>query len=230
MTRLLAALALFAVLAISPPLSATCPSGGLVPALLTPITAAMPRDRGALVAGYRVEPSATTALSFEGVRLVRGRRISIPMQAVTIAPGLVRLTPTTTVRPGAYALEGLGAASDLTVSRSPMPGAPVRPVLSAVRRVASTGATAGVELRATLGFAVPTGIVAILSAWGEATTASVWSRAVVGQSEVVLHTTSDACTPDGAEAPPAEGPVAVRIAYVDQFGQVSPWSEPFNAE
>jgi hypothetical protein len=230
MKHLLALFAALVVLALGAPLRATCPSGGLVPALLTPITAAMPRERGALVAGYRAEPSATTALSFEGVRMVRGRRISIAMQAVEIAPGLVRLVPSATVRPGTYGLEGLGPTTDLVVGRTPMPGAPVRPVLSAVRRVAVAGASGGVELRATLGFPVPTGIVAILSAWGEASTPSVWSRAVIGQSEVVLHTTAELCTPDGASPPPEEGSFSVRIAYVDQFGQLSPWSDPVSAE
>lgn len=226
----LAALAALAILALGSPLQATCPHGGLVPALLTPITSPMPRERGALVAGYRVEASATTGLSFEGVRLVRGRRISIAMQSIEIAPGLVRLVPSATVRPGTYGLEGLGPTTDLVVGRTPMPGAPVRPVLSAVRRVAVAGASAGVELRATLGFAVPTGIVAILSAWGEASTPSVWSRAVVGQTEVVLHSTAETCTPDGAAPPPEEGPLSVRVAYVDQFGQISPWSELASAE
>lgn len=229
MKHLSALLFVAALLAVTPA-RATCPHGGLVPSLLTPITSALPRDHGALVAGYRFEPAATTALSFEGVRLVRGRRVTIGLQSVPIAPGLSRLVPTTAPRPGTYGLEGLGPTTDLLVGRTPMPGAPVRPTMSAVRRVAVAGAAAGVELRATLGFAVPTGIVAILSAWGDSDHASVWSRAVVGQTEVVLHSTSESCAPDGAEPPPTEGPVAVRIAYVDQFGQVSPWSDAITAE
>ncbi len=163
----LSALFFVAALLAVTPARATCPHGGLVPSLLTPITSALPRDHGALVAGYRFEPAASTALSFEGVRLVRGRRVTIGLQSVPIAPGLSRLVPTT----------------DLLVGRTPMPGAPVRPTMSAVRRVAVAGAATGVELRATLGFAVPTGIVAILSAWGDSDHPSVWSRAVVGQSD-----------------------------------------------
>jgi hypothetical protein len=212
--------------------AADCAATHAVPALLTPITAAMPQSSGALVAGFRSE-RGTGALSFDGVRMTR-RRTSVSMQPIEIAPGLVRLVPSTVVRPGAYSLEGLGAPTELTVGRSPMPGAPVRPAVSGVRRVASatSGRGLSVELRATLGFAVPTGIVAILGYWGDASTPSVWSRAVVGQTEVVLFASPDHCAtlPPGFTPPPAEGPLSVRIAYVDQFGQVSPISDPTPVE
>lgn len=213
--------------------AADCASTHPVPALLTPITAAMPTSSGALVAGFRSE-GGTGTLSFDGVRISR-RRTTVSMQAIEIAPGLVRLVPVTTVRPGTYSLEGLGAPTDLTVGRGPMPGAPVRPALSGVRRVASASVSSrgiSVELRATLGFAVPTGIVAILAYWGEATTPSAWARGVIGQTEVVLFSNPDRCAalPPGFTPPPAEGPLSVRIAYVDQFGQISPISDPAPVE
>ena len=225
--------ALFALILSGEPAAADCASTHAVPALLTPITAAMPQSSGALVAGFRSEAGVGT-LSFDGVRITR-RRTSVAMQAIAIAPGLVRLVPSTSVRPGTYSLEGLGAPTDLTVSRSPMPGAPVRPALSGVRRVAAASVSSrgiSVELRAALGFPVPTGIVAILAYWGAATTPSAWARAVIGQSEVLIFASPDRCAtlPEGFTPPPSEGPLSVRIAYVDQFGQISPISDAATVE
>lgn len=228
---LLGLLALFGILVSGRPATADCAPTHPVPALLTPITAAMPTASGALVAGFRSE-GGSGPLSFDAVRITR-RRTSVSMQAIEIAPGLVRLVPTSTVRPGTYALEGLGATTDLTVGRTPMPGLPVRPALSGARRVASAGPRGvSIDLRATLGFAVPTGIVAILAYWGDASTPSAWARAVVGQTEVPLFVSADRCAalPPGFTAPPAEGPLSVRIAYVDQFGQLSPISDPTTVE
>lgn len=218
---------------VSSDAAADCAFLGMTPALLTPITAAMPMTSGALVAGFRNDASGTGSLSFDGAVIRRGRRLTIPMQSIAIAPGLVRLVPTTRIRAGLYSLEGLGAATDLTVGRSPMPGVPVRPSVTAARRVASVSPRGtSVELRASLGFAVPTGIVAIISYWNDVTTPSAWSRAVVGQTEALLFASPGRCAtlPPDFLPPPAEGALTARIAYVDQFGQVSPPSDPFPVE
>jgi hypothetical protein len=231
-SRALAAAALLVITLAGSQAGALCAvMGGYVPMLLTPVTAAMPHSSGALVAGFRADASER-ALSFEGVRITR-RRTSVAFQAIPIAPGLARLVPVSPVRPGTYTLEGLGAPTELVVNRNPMPGAPVRPTMSAVRRVASVeGRESRVELRSTLGFAVPTGIVAVLSYWNDATTPSVWSPAVIGQTELVLYATPGRCSslPPGFTAPPDAGPLTVRIAYVDQYGQVSPVSDPIPVE
>jgi hypothetical protein len=228
--RLLAALVFLFAVFVGSDAAADCAFLGMTPSLLTPITSAMPMSSGGLVAGFRNDPSGTGSLSFDGVLLRRGRRISVPMQSVPIAPGLVRLVPSTRVRAGLYSLEGLGAATDLTVGRSPMPGAPVRPSVSSARRVASAvGRTTSVELRATLGFPVPTGIVAVISYWNDMTEPSAWSRAVVGQTEALLFANPGRCAtlPPDFLPPASEGPLTARIAYVDQFGQVSPPSDSF---
>lgn len=231
--RLLAVLAFSFAVLVGSDVSADCAFLGMAPALLTPITSPMPMNSGGLVAGFRSDPSGSGSLSFDGALLRRGRRISVPFQSIPIAPGLVRLVPSTRVRPGLYSLEGLGAATDLTVSRSPMPGAPVQPSVSSARRVASAvGRTTSVELRATLGFPVPTGIVAVISYWNDMTEPSAWSRAVVGQTEALLFANLGRCAtlPPDFLPPAAEGPLTARIAYVDQFGQVSPPSESFTVD
>lgn len=200
------------------------------PVLLTPVTSSMPRSSGALVAGVREDgaSSSPSPVSFEGVHVTRGRRIDVPLQAIPIGPSLVRLVPTSALRPGTYTLGGLGEPVTITVGRGPMPGVPTRPAVSEIRRVAAVhGGATSVELRARLGFAVPTGIVAVLSYWGDATEPSVWSPAVLGQTEVVLYVAPRAGP--GSLAPGfvalPEGPLSVRIAYVDQFGQRSAMSD-----
>jgi hypothetical protein len=223
-------LAVVSALILASPATALIALANFRPVLMTPVTASIPRSSGALVAGVRADglASSPTPVTFEGVHVTRGRRIDVPLQAIPIGPSLVRLVPASALRPGAYTLAGLGDPVTITVGRGPMPGMPTRPAVAEIRRVAAVhdGATA-VELRARLGFAVPTGIVAVLSYWGDAAEPSVWSLAVVGQTEVVLYNAPTAHTgssPPGFVALP-DGPLSVRIAYVDQFGQRSPISE-----
>jgi len=223
-------LACLGALLLASPAAALIALTSFRPVLLTPVTASIPRSSGALVAGVRSDGvgSSPSPVIFEGVHVTRGRRIDVPFQAIPIGPSLVRLVPSSALRPGAYTLAGLGEPVTITVGRGPMPGMPTRPAVSEIRRVAAVhdGATA-VELRARLGFAVPTGIVAVLSYWGDATEPSVWSPAVLGQTEVVLYVAPTARTgslPPGFVTLP-EGPISVRVAYVDQFGQRSPVSE-----
>ncbi len=224
-----------AVLAIGAPASALIALANYRPVLLTPVTASVPRSSGALVAGVRADglASSPAPVTFEGVHVTRGRRIDVALQPIPIGPSLVRLVPASALRPGSYTLAGLGDPVSITVGRGPMPGVPTRPAVAEIRRVAAVhDGTTAVELRARLGFAVPTGIVAVLSYWGDATEPSVWSPAVLGQTEVVLYTAPTARTgslPPGFVTLP-DGPLAVRIAYVDQFGQRSPISEPSNVE
>lgn len=233
--RLSISLLCLAALLVSAPASALIALPSFRPVLLTPVTSSIPRSSGALVAGVRADGHASSPapVTFEGVHVTRGRRIDVPLQAIPIGPSLVRLVPASALRPGTYTLAGLGDPVSISVGRGPMPGVPTRPAVAEVRRVASVsdGATA-IELRARLGFAVPTGIVAVLSYWGDASEPSVWAPAVLGQTEVLLYTAPTARSggsPPGFVAPP-EGALTVRIAYVDQFGQRSPLSEPSQVE
>jgi hypothetical protein len=225
------ALVLFTSLAAAAQDAAPCTSRPLVPVLLTPISAPMPRDGGGLVAGVRLGDAGTTstAIAFEGVSFTR-RRTSQILQVVRLAPGLVRLVPTGTLASGPWVGHGIGTDSEITVGRTALPGAPVRPSVHGMRRVAATSmsasATPRVEIRAILEFPVPTGIVAMLVYWNGETTPSTWTRAVLATTEMVVYTEPDACetVPEGTRPPPADGAFTASIAFVDQFGQVSPIS------
>jgi len=193
----------------------------------------MPREGGALVAGTRLGDAGASAgaVSFEGVSFTH-RRTSQILTAVPLAPGLVRLVPSGRLGTGAWTVHGVGPDTEVTVGRSTLPGAPVRPAVRGMRRVAATStassSTPRVEVRAILDFPVPTGIVAMLVYWNGETTPSTWARAVLAQTEVVVYTEPDACdaVAAGTRAPPAAdtGPLTASVAFVDQFGQVSPVS------
>lgn len=209
---------------------APCTSRPLVATLLTPVTAPMPRDGGGLVAGLRLgDAGAASVLSFDGVSITR-RRTSQVLQVVTLAPGLVRLVPSGTLATGPWVVHGIGPDAEMTVGRTSLPGAPVRPSVRGMRRVAATSmsasATPRVEIRAILEFPVATGIVAMLVYWNGETTPSTWTRAVLSTTEMVIYTEPDACdtVASGTRPPPSSGSFTASLAFVDQFGQVSPIS------
>ena len=78
---------------------ARCQVAQLGPRMLTPITAALPRDGGGVVVGL-VNGSTGGAMP-AGVQLTRGRR-SQELVAQELAPGLVRFAPTARLLPGAW--------------------------------------------------------------------------------------------------------------------------------
>lgn len=192
----------------------------------------MPREGGALVAALRLgEPgTAAPAASFEGAAMSR-RRTSLPLGVVALAPGLVRLVPSGPLSTGPWTVHGVGPDTEITVGRAALPGAPVRPAVHAMRRVAATGgagSTPRTEIRAILDFPVPPGIVAMLVHWNGETSPSTWTRAVLARTEVVVYAEPDPCDdiPDGTRPPPETGPLTVSLAFVDELGQVSPISAP----
>lgn len=207
--------------------TADCAPRALVPRMLTPTTASLPRDGGAIVVGLRSGdgPAAPVPQSIE---LVRGRRTQ-SLTPTVIAPGLVRFAAVSRLLPGPFTTTVLGAPITLTVGRGTLPGVPTRPVLRDLRRVSSTAMSSRslprAEVRGTLEFPVPAGIVAIVTYWGETGGASTWMPAIQGQTEIVAWAEPGRCEQaiEGTTGP-AEGPGAGRIAYVDQFGQVSPVS------
>lgn len=210
-----------------PRATADCALQALVPRMLTPTTASLPRDGGAIVVGLRSSPEAAGAPMPQSIALVRGRRTQ-SLVSTQIAPGLVRFAATSRLLPGPFTTSQLGAPITLTVGRSPMPGVPTRPVLREMRRVSSTGMSASrtprAEVRATLEFPVPAGIVAIVTYWGESGGPAWWAPAIQGQTEIVAWTEPGRCEqPIEGTSGPGEGAVG-RIAYVDQFGQLSPIS------
>lgn len=206
---------------------ARCAMQGLVPRMLTPTTSSLPRDGGGIVVGLRSSSGATQEMP-AGIQLTRGRR-SQDLVGRTLAPGLVRFAAVSRLLPGTWSVPALGPTTSMSVRWQPMPGVPTRPVVTELRRVAATGMsvrrTPRVEVRATLGFPVPAGIVAVVTHWGEEGAAAAWEPAIQGQREVVIWQEPGRCqtSPEGT-MPPPEGDASARIAFVDTFGQVSPLS------
>lgn len=209
---------------------ARCAQSGLAPRVLTPTSASLPRDGGGIVVGM-VSASGAGALMPAGVQLVRGRR-SQDLVARELAPGLVRFAAASRLTPGTFSAPALGPTASIAVGRAPMPGVPTRPSVGELRRVAATGMSARrqprTEVRATLEFPVPAGIVAIVTAWGEDGAPAAWQLAIEGQREVVVWREPGRCetAPEGMAGPPEGEGVVGRIAFVDAFGQISPFSAP----
>lgn len=220
--------AFFLVAGAAPPAAARCAMQGLVPRSLTPTTAALPRDGGGIVVGLRSAPGEDQPMP-AGIQLSRGRR-SQDLIARELAPGLVRFAAVSRLLPGTWTAAALGPTASLSVGRQPLPGVPTRPGVAEMRRVAATGMSARrtprAEVRATLEFPVPEGIVAIVAYWGEDGPAAAWEPAIQGQREIVVWQEPARCqrAPEGTLAPPEGEGVVGRIAYVDAFGQVSPIS------
>lgn len=209
---------------------ARCARVGLSPRALTPVTTSLPRDGGGIVVGM-VSASGAEAPMPAGVQLVRGRR-SQDLVARELAPGLVRFAAVSRLLPGTFSAPALGPTATITIGRTPLPGVPTRPVVSEMRRVAATGMSARrqprTEVRATLDFPVPAGIVAIVTAWGEEGAPAAWQPAIQGQREIVVWSEPGRCQsePEGTVGPPEGEGIVGRIALVDAFGQVSPFSAP----
>ncbi|MDQ3031167.1 MAG: hypothetical protein M3Y87_02025, partial [Myxococcota bacterium] len=116
----------------APRANARCAVQGLVPRMLTPSTSSLPRDGGGIVVGLRSASGATQEMP-AGVQLSRGRR-SQDLIAQTLAPGLVRFSAVSRLRPGRWNATALGPTTTMTVSRQPLPGVPTRPVVTEMRR------------------------------------------------------------------------------------------------
>ncbi len=209
----------------APRADARCAVQGLVPRVLTPMSARIPRDGGALVAGLVLgQESREMPASLE---LLRGRR-SQPLVGRILAPGLVRFESASRLLPGSWTIPTLGRDVAWTVGREPMPGVPTRPGVVELRRLEATGMSARrmprTEVRATLEFPVPEGIVAIVTYWGEGSAPAAWVPAIVGQREIVIWQETARCEAEvpGTLPPPEGESVVGRIAYVNQFGQISP--------
>lgn len=205
---------------------------------LTAVGTTFPRTGAGLVVAMELDRSSSTGLpaaTVPAITVTRGRRTSWPLTPVAVAPGLYRVPFDAHVTRGIWTLHGLGADATLTIGASVLPGVPVRPAVREVRRVAATGIGAGggqrIEVRATLDFPVPEGVLASVVTWNTDATAASWGRAAAGQREIVLYEEPARCgaLPDGTIAPP-EGTLVARIAWVDQFGQVSPASDAITVQ
>ncbi|UJR81667.1 hypothetical protein [Sandaracinus amylolyticus] len=210
---------------------ARCAPQGLAPRVLTPVTASLPRDGGGIVVAMVGSSGGQDVAMPSGVQLVRGRRTQ-DLVARELAPGLVRFAAATRLTPGTFNAPALGPTSSIAVGRTPLPGVPTRPSVTELRRVAATGMssrrTPRTEVRATLEFPVPAGIVAIVVGWGEDGAPAAWQPAIEGQREVVVWSEPARCAsaPEGTIAPPEGEGASGRIAFVDAYGQVSPFSAP----
>lgn len=221
-----------AALGLGPPRArAECAAPHWAAHPLTGLSTTFPRTGGAIVIAMELEAagSAPTAEP-PPLTLVRGRRTAWPLTATSIAPGLFRVPFDAHVTRGIWTLQGLGAETRITVGSGALPGAPVRPAIREIRRVAAAGlgsaGTQRIEVRANLEFPVPEGVIASIVTWNTDASPAAWARASVGQREVVLFAEPGRCgaTPEGW-TPPPEGTLLARVAWVDTLGQVSPASD-----
>src|SRR5690606_20338075 len=144
-----------------------------------------------------------------------------------IAPGLYRITPDVRRIGGRYRIAGVAGDPEVIFTRPGVPPAPTRPQLEAVERYVVAGdGEPRTELRARFGFPVPRGVVAVLSYYGDDATPDLFARAMPERTELVLWSSGGRCPslPEGASAPPESG--SLRVAFVDQYGQLSQPSEP----
>jgi hypothetical protein len=205
---------------------------------LTTLGQTFPRAGAGFVVAMDVDMSGSLATADPPpVTVTRGRRTSWPLAGVAIAPGLFRYPFDTHVTRGAWVLHGLGPDTNMTIGFSGvLPGVPVRPAVREIRRVAATGmgASAGVqrvEVRANLEFPVPEGVIASIVTWNTDGTPAAWGRAAVGQREIVVYAEPGRCQSVAPGwTPPPEGTLVARIAWVDQFGQISPASEAITVQ
>ena len=184
------------------------------PRLLSPVGMILPRDGFALVvADARTTPPGEVAL-------VRGRRRT-PLARVEIMPGLFRYSAV--VRPGTYRLDGIAAPSDVVISaRGTRPAAATTPVLRAARRVSRVvlgSATTQQEIHIEFGFPVPAGSVAARIQWNESASGGQWITATPGEAALVVPL-APACRAAGTTTAP-EGPLTLRVSFIDALGQVS---------
>ncbi len=222
---------------VAPRAEADCAVPGWAAHSLTTLSAPFPRTGASIVVA--MEPVTASGgqpnTDLPALSVTRGRRTSWPLAGNAIAPGLYRVPFDAHVTRGIWMLHGLGPDATLTIGLSALPGVPVRPAVRDVRRVAATGiGRAGaqrIEVRANLEFPVPDGVIASIVTWNTDATAAAWAHAAVGQREIVLYTEPGRCggAPPGWTAPP-DGTLIARVAWVDQFGQVSPVSDAITVQ
>lgn len=199
----------------------SCPDPAFTPQMLTPLAGRHPRD-AAIVVG--LVPGGSMR-ELPPIMLTRRRR-EIRMVPEAIAPGLYRLTPDTRRIWGRYHVSGVAGEPQMLFSRRSHSATPTAPRLQRVERyIVASADGSRTEVKAHFGFPVPQGVVAILAYWGEDESPDLFARAVPTSSEAVLFSQTGGCAvlPEGATPPPEEG--QVRVAFVDQLGQVSQRSE-----
>lgn len=191
--------------------------------LITPVAGRIPRDAGVVVGLF---PGGSLEDLPAAVQLSRRRRTTALRREV-IAPGLYRLTPDARRIWGRWNVDGVEGSPELAFSRPGLPAPPATPRLTRVERYRAVSAgESHTELKAHFDFPTPNGVVAVLSYWGDDDEPDLWARAIPTQTQAVLWRSTGQCSelPPGATAPPREG--NVRVAFVDQYGQVSQLSAP----
>jgi hypothetical protein len=221
-------------------LSVACALSAALLAALAPSARALcgqpPPRPVALVASITHLPAAASIVvdlgsstSLSSPRLVRGVT-PIALEVETLAPGLVVLTPAQELEPGRHTLRGVLAGElEVDVVADPLPPAPAAPRLSRLARVEVPGGgldVGGGEVRldAVVRGDPPDGVVALAATWtAGGDTEGTWARtrSRLGGAFVLAHDVP--CGHPGAI--PRRG-AAVRLRYVDRFGQASPESAP----
>lgn len=189
--------------------------------LLTPPTGRIPRD-AAFVVGLFGEG---TYRELPEIRLTRGRR-DVAMVSETIAPGLYRLRPDTRRIWGRWQI-GVPGAPQILFGRPGTGPAPTRPRLERVERyLVASGGESRTEVRAHFAFPTPEGVVAVVTFWGADEEPDGWVAAIPTERDAVISRVEGDCAQlaPGATTAPESGPV--RVAFVGQYGQLGPISEP----
>ena len=215
-------LVLLAAASVAVAQDTSCPDATFQAQLMTPPALRIPRDAGLVVGLF----FGGTLRDLPPVSLTRRRRETAFVRE-EIAPGLFRLRPDTERIYGRWTLTGLPGVPPLIFGRPGIGAAPTQPRLERVERylVASAEGSRS-EVRAHFAFPIPEDIVAIVTYWGDDPEPDLFVRSVPTSQEIVLYASTGDCSqlPPGASAPPIDG--NVRVAFVDQYAQMSPRSEP----
>ena len=189
---------------------------------MTPLSGRLPRDAGVVVGLF---PGGTLR-ALPPLSLTR-RRSTVPVRVETIAPGLHRVLADTRRIGGRYTLSGVAGDPELLYARARIPPPPARPAIDRVERyIATSGTESRTEVKVHYSFPIPAGVVAVVAAFGDSDSPTIFARGVPQQNNTVIWSGAEGCTelPAGSQAPPQEG--TIRVAFVDLHGQMSPLSVP----
>lgn len=202
-----------------------CSETGFTPQLMTPSAGHLPRDGAFVVGLFPGDSGPSDALP--PLTLTRGRR-SIALKSEPIAPGLFRVGHEERRIGGGYTLNGVSGSPQLLFRRSTIPAPPAAPRLERIERYfVANAAGRRLEVRGHFAFPLPDDVVAVVTYWGDDAEPDAFVRSSPTQRSLVLFSSTGRCDahPEGTTPPPEAGG-AVRVAFVDRHGQLSPPSEP----
>lgn len=225
MSRLLAGLALFALLVTTPQQGAAlCMAPQLVVRSGTPDgTVIVPGGHPMITVGNGRAPSGSFSESTRELELTSAGA-SVRARIDWIVPGLARLVPPAPLGVGVHDITEAVERTSITVGPGALPPALAAPHIRTVQRTeTSTIRALIVNVAAQLSAPVPAGAVFTVARWRGGGT---FAPAATGLSETPLFASPGRCgsTYEGHTAPSVGA--RIEIAFVDAQGRVGAWSRP----